>query len=175
MKYRSAVVTLLALLSVSTPALAQDTAQRSRPAAPALPAPLPAAQDKAYPGTIALDIDASDVVHGVYRVTQQFPVAAGTDKLILVQPSWLPGNHSPTGPAALLAQVHFFADGKEIKWQRDTVAVNAFHLELPAGTQVVTARFIHTSPVQAKEGRITMTREMLNLQWEKMSLYPSGY
>ncbi|WP_277665835.1 M61 family metallopeptidase [Novosphingobium lindaniclasticum] len=175
MKYRNAVVTLLALLSVSTPALAQDSAQRSRPMAPALPAPLPAAQDKAYPGTIALDIDASDVVHGVYRVTQQFPVAAGADKLILVQPSWLPGNHSPTGPAALLAQIHFFADGKEIRWQRDPVAVNAFHLDLPPGTQVVTAKFIHTSPVQAKEGRVTMTQEMLNLQWEKMSLYPSGY
>ncbi|TCM18820.1 putative metalloprotease with PDZ domain [Novosphingobium sp. PhB165] len=179
MKYRTAVVTLFALLSVSTPALAQASAQesatRTTPTAPALPDPLPAAQDKPYAGTITLDIDASDTVRGVYKVTQQVPVAPGTRNLILIQPSWLPGNHSPTGPFALLADIHFFADGKEITWQRDTVAVNAFHLDLPAGTQMVTVKFVHTSPVQAKEGRITMTQEMLNLQWEKMSLYPAGY
>ena len=37
------------------------------------------------------------------------------------------------------------------------------------------AKFIHTSPLQSAEGRITMTQEMLNLQWEKMSLYPAGH
>ena len=51
--------------------------------------------------------------------------------------------------------------------------VNAFHVELPAGAQEVTAKFVHTSPL-SREGRITMTQEMLNLQWEKMSLYPAG-
>ena len=46
---------------------------------------------------------------------------------------------------------------------------------MPAGAREVTAQFIHTSPLRESEGRITMTREMLNLQWEKMSLYPAGY
>ncbi|MBT0667710.1 M61 family metallopeptidase [Novosphingobium profundi] len=174
MKYHVALVSLSALLSASSALIAQDSS-RTTPMAPALPAAMPAAQDVAYPGTVALDIDASDVEHGVYRVKQVFPVAAGTKDLILMQPGWLPGNHSETGPYSLLANFHFFADGKEIPWVRDTVAVNAFHLALPEGTKAVTASFVHTSPLTGSEGRITMTREMLNLQWEKMSLYPAGY
>lgn len=174
MKYRHALATLSVLLSLSTSVIAQDSA-RTTPMAPDLPPALPVAKDVAYPGTITLDIDATDTAHGIYKVTQVFPVASGTSKLTLIQPGWLPGNHSETGPYGLLAQIHFFADGKEIKWVRDTVAVNAFHLDLPAGTKAVTASFVHTSPIESKEGRITMTQEMLNLQWEKMSLYPAGY
>ncbi|MCJ2188048.1 M61 family metallopeptidase [Novosphingobium beihaiensis] len=174
MKYLSAVTTLSALLFLSASATAQDST-RTTPMAPPLPAAIPAAQDVPYPGTLALTIDASDTEHGIYRVTEQIPVAPGTGKLTLLQPGWLPGNHSETGPYALLADVHFYADGKEIPWVRDTVAVNAFHLSLPAGTKQVTARFLHTSPVRSSEGRITMTQEMLNLQWEKMSLYPAGH
>ena len=34
---------------------------------------------------------------------------------------------------------------------------------------------MHTSPLQGNQGRITMTPEMLNLQWEKTSLYPTGH
>ncbi|MYL96382.1 peptidase M61 [Novosphingobium sp. FGD1] len=165
---------LASTVLLATAAPAQD-ASRSTPTAPPLPPALPAARDVPYPGTVGLTIDASDVERGIYGVTQTFPVAAGTSQLTLLQPGWLPGNHSETGPYALLAQIHFFADGKEIPWTRDTVAVNAFHLALPQGTKTVTARFVHTSPLQSSEGRVTMTREMLNLQWEKMSLYPAGY
>lgn len=174
MKYQAAVATLLASLALSTSAMAQD-AMRTKPTAPPLPDPVPAARDVPYPGTVALDIDASDTRRGIYKVTETFPVAPGTGKITLLQPGWLPGNHSETGPYALLADVHFYADGKEVPWVRDTVAVNAFHIDLPAGTRQLTAKFVHTSPIQGKEGRITMTQEMLNLQWEKMSLYPAGY
>ncbi|WP_159980722.1 MULTISPECIES: M61 family metallopeptidase [unclassified Novosphingobium] len=174
MKYRFAATTLFASLFLSTSALAQDPT-RTTPMAPPLPPEIPAARDVPYAGTVILGIDASDIDRGVYKVTQSFPVAAGTKSLTLLQPGWLPGNHSETGPYAMLANIHFFADGKEIAWVRDTVAVNAFHLALPDGTKEVTARFVHTSPLQTSEGRVTMTREMLNLQWEKMSLYPAGY
>ncbi|WP_404479734.1 M61 family metallopeptidase [Novosphingobium sp. BL-52-GroH] len=174
MTKRFAITTLLASLLLSTSAMAQDKT-RTTPMAPPLPPEIPAARDVPYAGTVSLRIDASDVERGVYRVVQTFPVAAGTKGLTLLQPGWLPGNHSETGPYALLADIHFFADGKEIAWVRDTVAVNAFHLALPEGTQEVTARFVHTSPLQTSEGRVTMTQEMLNLQWEKMSLYPAGY
>jgi predicted metalloprotease with PDZ domain len=174
MKNLFAGTTLLSALLLSTSVLAQD-ATRSTPMAQPLPPPMPAARDVPYAGTIGLKIDASDTDRGVYRVTQTIPVAAGTRDLILLQAGWLPGNHSETGPYALLADIHFFADGKEIPWVRDTVAVNAFHLALPEGAKVVTARFVHTSPLQTSEGRVTMTQEMLNLQWEKMSLYPAGY
>ncbi|GAB7550634.1 tetratricopeptide repeat protein [Novosphingobium sp. 11B] len=170
--------TLLTSLLLSTSVFAQD-ANRSTPMAPLLPPEMPAAKDVPYAGTIGLNIDASDISRGVYRVTQTIPVAPGARDLILLQAGWLPGNHSETGPYGLLADIHFYADGpngtREIAWVRDTVAVNAFHLALPEGTKAVTAKFVHTSPLQTSEGRITMTQEMLNLQWEKMSLYPAGY
>jgi len=174
-KTAAAPVAALAALILSTPAIGDAPASRSEPMTVPLPAPIPDAKPVPYPGTIQLDIDASDIERGVYHVTETIPVAADAGSMTLLLPSWLPGNHGPRGPINLIADIHFMADGKPIGWTRDTVAVNAFHLDLPAGTKTVTARFLHTSPVQKDEGRITMTREMLNLQWEKMSLYPAGY
>ena len=124
---------------------------------------------------MVLDIDATDTLRGVYRVTQTVPVAPGTEHLTLLFPQWLPGTHGPRGPLAELVDVTFTAGGQVLRWKRDTVEVNAFHIDLPAGAKEVVAKFIHTSPLQSSEGRITMTQEMLNLQWEKMSLYPAGH
>jgi predicted metalloprotease with PDZ domain len=150
------------------------------PYAPPMAVPIaptvPDAADVPYPGgTMRLDIDASDVARGVFRVTQTIPVAPGARQLTLLLPQWLPGNHGPRGPLAELVDLHFLAGGKPLSWKRDPVEVYAFHVDLPAGTTEVAASFIHTAPLQSSEGRITMTPEMLNLQWEKMSLYPAGH
>lgn len=165
----------LASLMLASLASAQQPAGNTAPLATPLPPAIPVAQDVAYPGTITLAIDATDIRRGVYRVTQTIPVASGTRELTLLEPLWVPGGHSPRNSTSLFADFHFEADGKPLAWQRDSVSVNAFHLVLPEGTRQVTARFVHTSPLQTAEGRITMTQEMLNLQWEKMTLYPAGY
>ena len=136
---------------------------------------VPAARDVPYPGTIELNIDATDVQRGLFRVTETVPVPAGQTDLILQLPEWLPGHHSPRGPMNLIADVHFLAGGKELVWNRDPIETYAFHVTVPAGTKEVTARFIHTSPLQKSEGSIVMTPEMLNLQWNAVSLYPAGY
>ncbi len=164
------------LLSTTGPVCAQvqpptNTRPMAAPITPAIPDP----EDKPYPGTIQLAIDASDTTTGAYRVTETIPVPAGHSKLTLLYPRWLPGNHGPEGPIAELVDVRFFAGGQPLNWTRDPVDVTAFHVDLPAGTSELTAKFIHTSPLRESEGRITVTREMLNLQWEKMSLYPAGY
>lgn len=160
-------------LSCAAPALA---APLSAPAAVPIVQSVPDAADTPYPGgTMQLDIDATDTVRGVYRVTQTIPVAAGTTRLSLLFPQWLPGNHGPRGPLAELVDLSFTAGGQKLTWKRDPVEVYAFHVDVPNGARDVTARFIHTSPLQASEGRITMTQEMLNLQWEKVSLYPAGH
>ena len=170
MRTKFALAPLAALLLPST-ALAQISA----PAAVPVVQTVPDAKDVAYPGTMTLDIDASDVTRGVYRVVQTVPVASGTRDLILQLPRWLPGEHGARGPLAELVDIHFYAGDRELAWKRDPVEVFAFHIDVPAGTTAVTAKFLHTSPLQTSEGRITMTREMLNLQWEKMSLYPAGH
>jgi predicted metalloprotease with PDZ domain len=163
------------LLAAAAPGLAQ-TQDLSAPQAVPISPSVPDAVDVPYPGgTMMLAIDASDTQRGVYRVTQTVPVARGTDRLILQFPRWLPGNHGPRGPLAELVDIQFFSGDRRLTWRRDPVEVNAFHIELPAGTRAVTAKYIHTSPLQTSEGRITMTQEMLNLQWEKMSLYPAGH
>ncbi len=170
-----AAAPLLLALSVSTIAIAQTAPGNSAPKAVPITQTVPDAQDVPYPGTMLLDIDASDIVRGDYRVTQTIPVTAGAKELILQLPQWLPGNHGPRGTLSELVDVKFFVDGKPVEWKRDRVEVFAFHVMLPAGAKDVVAKFIHTSPLQSAEGRITMTPEMLNLQWEKMSLYPAGH
>ncbi len=137
---------------------------------------IPDAADTPYPGgTMQLDVDASDVTRGLYRVTQTVPVAAGARELVLLFPQWLPGKHAPRGPLAELVDISFTANGQKLEWKRDRVEMNAFHITLPAGTSEVVARFVHTSPLQASEGRISTTQEMLNLQFDMMSLYPAGH
>ena len=173
MKILSFAAALLA--SIAFPAFAQ-TAAPAAPVAVAVPENVPDPVDSPYPGgTITLDIDASDTVRGVYRVTQKFPLARGTSRITLLYPQWLPGNHAPRGPIAELVDLKVFADGKEVAWKRDPVEVYAFHIDLPEGARELTTRFLHTSPLRPSEGRVTMTTEMLNLQWEKVSLYPAGY
>ena len=165
-----------ALGLASAASSAPNSGSNSEPTAVPLSHLVPDAADVPYPGgTIGLNIDASDVTRGVYRVTETIPVAAGTRALTLLFPQWLPGNHGPRGTISELVAITFEAGGQTLAWKRDTIEVNAFHLTLPAGVREVTARFIHTSPLQTTEGRITMTPAMLNLQWEKMSLYPAGH
>ncbi len=166
---------LLASIAATAPIAAPAQTPKSAPVAAPVPHDVPDAQDVPYPGTITLDIDASDVARGVYRVVETIPVPQGATGLILQLPAWLPGNHSPRGPINQLSDLRFEAGGQPIGWTRDPVEVHAFHLALPPGTREVTARFVHTSPTQTSEGRITMTPAMLNLQWERMSLYPAGH
>lgn len=174
MIHNTVVATLLASAAlVSNPALAANSA----PSAVPIVQTVPDAKDVPYPGTITLDIDASDTVRGVYRVTETIPVAAGTRTLTLLYPQWLPGNHGPRGPLAELVDLTFTAGGRKLEWKRDPVEVFAFHVTLPADVAVseVVAKFIHTSPLQPSEGRISMTPDMVNLQWERVSLYPAGH
>ena len=171
------LASLLLALSVSTLALAQGApAVKSAPMAVPITRTVPDAADIPYPGgVISLDIDASDTQRGAYRVTETVPVAAGTRDLILQLPQWIPGHHAPAGTIDELVDVRFFVDGKPVRWWRDPVEVYAFHVDLPEGTRAVTAKFVQTSPVQGSEGRVTMTPDMLNLQWDRMSLYPAGH
>ena len=167
---------LLASTAVALPAQAQvQPDSNTRPMAVPITRAVPDAQDVPFAGTIALDIDASDVTTGAFRVTETIPVPAGATRLTLLYPEWLPGNHGPRGPLAELAEVRFFAAGQPLTWTRDPVDVFAFHVDVPAGTREVVAKLVHTSPLRESEGRIAVTREMLNLQWEKMSLYPAGH
>jgi len=170
----------IALLLVSTApgALANAAAQSAAPSAAVSPAAslnttIPDVVDRAWPGVITLDVDATDLNRRIFRVRETIPVEA-TGPMTLFFPQWLPGEHGPTGPIAQLAGLIITADGQRVEWTRDTLQPFAFHIVVPAGATQIVAEFQHLSPTAPNQGRVTMTAEMLNVQWEKMLLYPAG-
>jgi predicted metalloprotease with PDZ domain len=165
-------VLLLAATLIAVPALAQVPPSRPQPWVTA--SAIPAARDIAYPGTLRLDVDATDNRRAIYRVVETIPVAR-PGPLTLLYPQWLPGNHAPRGPINSLAGLRITAGGRPVAWRRDPHDVYAFHVDVPAGVRELRLEFQHLSPTDGGQGRITMTPVMLNLQWEKMSLYPAGY
>jgi predicted metalloprotease with PDZ domain len=127
-----------------------------------------------YPGTIALFVDATDLSQRVLRVRQTLPVRPGPLKLFF--PRWIPGHHSPTGDITRLAGLKISApDGKPMAWSRDPLDTHAFRLTVPHGVSQLDIDFQHLSPVARDGGRVVVTREMLNLQWHNLVLYPAGY
>jgi predicted metalloprotease with PDZ domain len=139
------------------------------PLPPAIPAPL----DRLYPGTIHLSVDATDTTRGIFHVHETIPVRSGP--LVLLFPKWLPGNHGPSGPIDKFAGLVIHAGGTRLSWVRDTVDVYAFHMIVPQGATALDCEFQFLSPVETREGRMVMTPEMLNLQWNTVALYPAGY
>ncbi|HTM28705.1 MAG TPA: M61 family peptidase [Rhodanobacter sp.] len=136
-------------------------------------ADVPAPQDVPYQGTLKINVDATDVARRVFRVQEVIPAQPGP--LTLLYPQWLPGNHSPSGPVDKLAGLKVTANGKTLSWKRDTLNVYAFHVDVPEGASSVEVSFEYLSPQSTSEGRVVMTPEMLNLQWNANTVYPAGY
>ena len=144
---------------------------------PPQPTPYPAAietpRDVAYPGTIQLAVDATDITRHVFRVKESIPVHGG--QVTLLYPRWIPGHHSPTGRVDAVAGLIIQANGKRVEWVRDTVDVFAFHVDVPAGATTLDVEFQFLTSATGNEGRVVMTPDMLNLQWDALALYPAGY
>jgi predicted metalloprotease with PDZ domain len=134
---------------------------------------VPAAVDQPYPGTIVLNVDATNLSQQIFRMRMSMPVKPGP--LTLLYPQWLPANHGPNGPITQLAGLKFTANGKPVEWTRDPVQVFAFHLVVPEGASVLEAEYQYLSPLDTTQGRITMTDEILGVQWPSVTLYPAGY
>jgi predicted metalloprotease with PDZ domain len=131
-------------------------------------------KDTPYPGTIRLNVDATDIDRHIFKVRETLPVRGG-DQLVLLYPQWLPGNHSPSGRVDKLGGFIIRASGTRLEWKRDPVDVFAFHVTVPPAVTALDVEFQYLSPVEGNEGRVVMTPEMLNLQWNAVVLYPAGY
>ncbi|RDI97291.1 M61 family peptidase [Dyella solisilvae] len=136
-------------------------------------ADVPAPQDVPFDGTLKINVDATDIAHRVFRVHEVVPAKPGP--LTLLYPQWLPGNHSPTGTIDKLAGLVVKANGKVVPWKRDPLNVFAFHVDVPEGANNVEVEFQFLSAQDTRQGRVVMTPEMLDLQWNSVSLYPAGY
>lgn len=143
------------------------------PETSAFPAPIPGPGDAAFPGVIALDVDARDVARRIVSIKERIPVSGGP--LTLLYPEWLPGNHRPAGHIDRLAGLRISANGKPLAWKRDPVNVYAFHVEAPAGAKAIDIEAQYLSPTDKAQGRIEITPNIANLQWNSLILYPAGY
>ncbi len=159
---------LAALLASA--AAAQSPQPQPVPMPPATIAPV----DKPYPGTIKVHVDATDLDRRILTVHETVPVA-GPGPLTLLYPQWLPGKHSPRGPVDKLAGLIVHAGAARIEWTRDPVDVYAFHLDVPAGVSTVDLDFEFVSPTAGNQGRVVVTPDMLNLEFDQTTLYPAGY
>ena len=155
MKMRATVLSVLLALSAS-----------------GVQAQTPPPQDVAWPGVLRIDVDARDIGRRIFKVKATIPAKPGP--LTLLYPQWLPGAHSPSGPIDKLAGLVVTANGTPLHWTRDPYHVYAFKVDVPAGATEVVAEFKFLSSQGGSQGRVVMTPEMLNLQWNANSLYPAG-
>jgi predicted metalloprotease with PDZ domain len=165
------------ILSACAAALLTALPAAAQVGPPALPRdlpPIPAPADQAYPGVIRHHVDATDTERKIIRVRQTIPVAQA-GPMVLLYPKYLPGNHAATGPIQLVAGVQVSAGGQRVEWVRDTLDPYAFHIDVPAGVSEIEVSFDYLSQVSPNQWRVLMTPEMLNLQFEKLLLYPAGY
>lgn len=173
MKHAVAAIFAAAMIAC-TPVVAQPTVTRSAPMAVApLPA-LPAPQDVAYPGTLTLEVDATDLDRRIFNIKQRIPVAKA-GPLTLVYAEWIPGNHAPRGPIYNYAGLKMKANGKPLAWKRDAADVFAFHVDVPKGVKAIDIEAQFLSPLDTAQGPIMMTQEMLRLNWYIAALYPAGH
>ncbi len=170
----AAAICLSSSLALAHSAFAQSGAVQSAPSPLPFPAQIPAARDTPYPGLLTLSVDATDLDRRIFKVRQQIPVS-GPGPMTLLFPRWLPGKHWAAGELHALAGLIITAGGQRLEWSRDPVEMGAFHVVVPAGAERLDLEFQYLSPTAGDQGRIVVTPEMMNVQWNNMALYPAGY
>ncbi len=172
---RHAALALLLITAATSPAYSQIVPpQNSKPQPTPKVDRIPAARDVAYPGTIQLTVDASDVRRGIFKVHETVPVTGAGD-LVLLYPKWLPGTHSGEGQINKVAGFRATAGGKDLHWVRDTLDVYGFHVTVPEGVTAVDVDFQYVSPTAGNQGRVVATPDMASIEWIANSMYPAGY
>ena len=141
--------------------------------APPAPSEISAPKDVPFRGMIRLSIDATDTVRHIFRVHETIPAAPGP--MLLLYPRWLPGTHAPTGRIDQLAGLTIRAGTTRLNWSRDPLDVYAFRVTVPAGARALDIDFQIVTSTDADQGRVVITPDMLNLEWNAVALYPAGY
>jgi predicted metalloprotease with PDZ domain len=170
------LVNRAALIGVAIAALNANAAiaQNSAPQITPIVSTIPDPADRPLTAPMRLEVDATDITRAIFRAKQTLPVEAGKP-LVLLYPEWLPGKHGPRGALAELTGLKITANGKLLNWTRDPVEVYAFHVDTPADVREVSLEFQFTTPIRESEGRVTVTPEMMNVQWEQVAFYPAGH
>jgi len=172
---RRAALALLLVTAAASPAYSQIVPpQNSKPQPTSKVDHIAPARDVAYPGTIQLTVDASDVQRGIFNIHEHVPVP-GPGDFVLLYPEWLPGTHSDEGQINKVAGFRATAAGRELQWKRDTLDVYGFHITVPEGVTAIDVDFQYLSPTAGNQGRVVATPDMASIEWIANSMYPAGY
>jgi predicted metalloprotease with PDZ domain len=123
--------------------------------------------------SIRLSVDLTDAPRNIYHAQLIVPVKPGL--LTLVYPKWIPGNHRPSGPIENVTGLTIAVSGHPLEWQRDSVDMYAFHVDIPAGVSElqVSLDTITTSGVAGSSGAAA-SAHVLDLNWNQVLLYPQN-
>ena len=166
------ISTLFILASTAAFAQKPSAAQKSAGPQPApLPPPIAAPVDTPYPGTITLNVDATNVGARIFNVHETIPVKGRS--VTLLYPAWIPGTHSPSNAVLNMAGLVITSGGSRIAWERDRVQMSAFHVDLPPGVSSLDVNFQFLAPIDPKRGRISSS--FADITWQSVLLYPAGY
>ncbi len=166
-------VTLVAVTACAAAMSLAAAAQSPGPSAMAPITPIALPTDRAYPGEIHLDVNATDVGRHIVHVHETLTgVAPDT---VLFFPKWLPGTHAPEGPIERLAGLTITANGGPVTWTRDPVDVYAFRVHPAPGVTTLDMHFDYLSPPNRDVGPAEMSPNVLIVEWNDVVLYPAGY
>ena len=160
-------------LGMAVAALLAGTAWAGPPEGAPPTAAIPSPEDTAYPGTLTLSVNATDLTRHIFIIKETIPVVPGP--LTLLFPKWLPGDHAPTGPIAQLAGLVMTARGERLEWHRDPVEMTAFHVKIPEGVSRLDIEMQRLAMSEEKFAGTVMTPNIVAVKWNSLSLYPAGY
>jgi predicted metalloprotease with PDZ domain len=169
----SPTATVLAALFATIVINNSVAAIRSEPQPTPMPEPIEAPRDVAFPGVMTIAVDATDLDRRILNIKQTIPVTPG--HVVLLYPRWIPGVHAPVGPVYSYAGLKITANGKTLPWVRDSADVYAYHVDVPIGVSLLNIDAQLLTATESAHGGITMTREMVRLNWYTVALYPAGY
>ncbi len=126
--------------------------------------------------TVTISVDATHAPRKIFHASLKIPATPGD--LTLYYPKWIPGEHAPDGPVTDLAGLFFKANGKTLKWRRDTLDGFTIHVEVPSGVTEVDAELDFLSPATFEGGfsaGSSATDKLAIISWNQVLLYPKGY
>ncbi len=130
----------------------------------------------ATPPTVTLTVDATTAPRKIFHASLKIPASPGD--LTLYYPKWIPGEHAPDGPVVDLAGLKFSAGGKALKWRRDLLDGFTLHVDVPAGTNEISAELDFLSPATFEGGfsaGSSATDKLAIISWNQLLLYPKGW
>jgi predicted metalloprotease with PDZ domain len=127
------------------------------------------------PPGIEIFVDATQVSHKVLHA--ELTIKANAGPLTLFYPKWMPADHSPDGPIWNLAGLRFFAGGKSLPWEQDSLDMYTFHLQVPAQVNSVKAQldFLLSAPGPTIDFSASGSSNLFVLMWNQVMLYPAGW